>query len=156
MRGPNRGTAAAVLVAMRALAATVIAVACAAVGSSGGWLWALSCPPAGAIAGRCHPVVARRSLTGTITSLTAAPKPGSLPYQDFITMAAAAPDRLWIVTPNTFSGSQDGGVSWTRLLINPQGCSGQLDVWSGTVAWLLVPGAGLWGTSPGASWHEIS
>ena len=232
-------------------------------GSSGGWLWALSCPPAGAA--QCHPVVARRALTGgswvraslavplsfsgdlrltvlsgrgaavvladpsaalastadggvtwsvrrspaanprlcepddpgflaaaspghwwllctggaaagssakalfrslnagrtwsvvsAITSLTAPARPGSLPYQDFITMAAAAPDRLWIVTPNTLSGSQDGGVTWTRLLMNPQGYSGQLDLWSGAVAWLLVPGAGLWGTSNGVSWHEIS
>lgn len=231
--------------------------------SSGGWLWALSCPPAGAA--RCHPVVARKgpadgawartslavplsfsgdlqltvlsgrdaavvladpdaalasttdggvtwsvrrspaanprlcepddpgflaaaspedwwllctggaaagsstkalfrslnagrswSLLSAITSLTAPAKPGSLPYQDFITMAAAPPDRLWIVTPNTLSGSQDGGVTWTRLLMNPQGYLGQLHVWSYTVAWLLVPGAGLWGTSDGISWHEIS
>lgn len=230
--------------------------------SSGGWLWALSCPAAGAA--QCHPVVARRSLTGrawartslavplsfsgnlqltvlsgrdaavvladpgaalasttdggatwfvrrspaanprlcepddpgflaaaspqdwwllctggaaagsstkalfrslnagrtwsvvaAITSLAAPAKPGSLPYQDFVTMAAA-PDRLWIVTPNTLNGSQDGGVTWARLLMNPQGYSGQLDVWSGTVAWLLAPGAGLWGTSDGVSWHEIS
>lgn len=233
-------------------------------GSSGGWLWAVSCPPDGAA--QCHPVVARRSLTGgawartslavplsfsgnlqltalsgrgaavviadpgaalasttdggvtwsvrrspaanprlcepddpgflaaaspeqwwllctggaaaagsstktlfrslnagrtwsivsAITSLTASAKPGCLPYQDFITMAAAPPDRLWIVTPNTLSGSHDDGVTWTRLLMNPQGYWGQLDVWSGTVAWLLVPGAGLWGTSDGVSWHQIS
>lgn len=96
------------------------------------------------------------SVVSAITSLTAPARPGSLPYQDFITMAAAAPDRLWIVTPNTLSGSQDGGVTWTRLLMNPQGYSGQLDLWSGAVAWLLVPGAGLWGTSDGVSWHEIS
>ncbi len=191
--------------------------------SSGGWLWALSCPPAGAA--RCHPVVVHRSLTGgawartnlavplsfsgdlrltvlsgrdaavvladpgaalasttdggvtwsvrrspaanprlcepddpgllaaaspedwwllctggaaagsstkalfrslnagrtwsqvsAITSLTAPAKPGSLPYQDFITRAAAAPDRLWILTPNTFSGSKDGGERGARVL----------------------------------------
>jgi photosystem II stability/assembly factor-like uncharacterized protein len=231
--------------------------------SSGGWLWALSCPPAGA--GQCHPVVARRSLVGgawartglavplsssgdprltvlsgrdavialadpgailastvdggatwslrrspaadprrcepddpgfltatslndwwllctggaaagsstkalfrsrdagriwsevsAITNLTASAKQGSLPYQDVIAMSAAAPDRLWILTPNTLSGSKNGGVTWTRLVTNPQGYSGQLDVRSGTVAWLLVPGTGLWGTSNGVSWHEIS
>jgi hypothetical protein len=95
------------------------------------------------------------SLVSAITSLATPAKPGSLPYQDFITMAAATPGRLWILTPNTLSGSQDGGVIWARLLVNPQGYSGQLDVRSDTAAWLLVPGVGLWGTSDGVRWHEI-
>jgi hypothetical protein len=36
---------------------------------------------------------------------------------------------------------------------DPQGAPGQFDVLSGTLAWMLAPGAGLWQTTDGITWH---
>ena len=95
------------------------------------------------------------TVTAAITSLASPPRAGSLPYQDGAVIAAGTPRRLWIATPNTLSLSTDGGTLWTRAGFNPEGYFGQFDVLSGTVAWLLAPGAGLWQTTDGITWRAI-
>jgi photosystem II stability/assembly factor-like uncharacterized protein len=125
--------------------------------------WWLLCP-GGAAAGSSTKALWRSTDAGrtwtvvaAIASLTAPRQAGSLPYQDFAAIAAGSADRLWIVTPNTMSLSDDGGASWSTILLNPQGAwsLGQFDVLSGTDVWLLAPGAGLWQTSDGITWHAI-
>jgi hypothetical protein len=90
-----------------------------------------------------------------ITSLAAPRQAGSLPYQDGAVIAAGSADRLWIVTPNTMSVSEDAGAFWSTSFLDPQGFLGQFDVLSGTIAWLLEPGDGLWQTTDGITWHSI-
>lgn len=93
------------------------------------------------------------TVAAAITSLTVPPRSGSLPYQDGAVIAAGTPGRLWIATPNTLSTSGDGGTVWSRVLAGLGGYFGQFDVLSGTVAWLLAPGAGLWQTTDGLTWR---
>ncbi len=95
------------------------------------------------------------TVTAAITSLSIPPQAGSLPYQDDAVIAAGTPRRLWIATPNTLSTSGDGGTVWSRVLFNLGGYLGQFDVLSGTVAWLLAPGAGLWQTTDGMTWRAV-
>lgn len=123
--------------------------------------WWLLCP-GGAAAGSSTKALWRSrdagrtwTLVSAITSLGGPRQAGALPYQDGAVIAAAAPDRLWIVTPNTMSVSTDGGAFWSMILVNAQGAIGQFDVLSGTVAWLLGPGTGLWQTTNGITWHPI-
>jgi len=123
--------------------------------------WWLLCPGAAA-AGSSTKALMRSADAGrtwtvaaAITSLAAPPRAGSLPYQDGAVIAAGTPRRLWIATPNTLSLSTDGGTLWSRAGFNPGGYFGQFDVLSGTAAWMLAPGAGLWQTTDGISWHVI-
>ena len=95
------------------------------------------------------------TVTAAITSLASPPRAGSLPYQDGAVIAAGTPRRLWIATPNTLSLSTDGGTLWSQVGFNSAGYFGQFDVLSGTVAWLLAPGAGLWQTTDGITWRAI-
>jgi hypothetical protein len=95
------------------------------------------------------------TVAAAITSLASPPRAWSLPYQDGAVIAAGTPRRLWIATPNTLSLSQDGGTLWSRVGFNPGGHLGQFDVLSGTVAWMLAPGDGLWQTTDGITWHAI-
>ncbi len=123
--------------------------------------WWLLCP-GGAAAGSTTRALWRSTdagqtwtLVSAIASLTSPRRPGSLPDQDGAVIAAASADRLWIVTPNTISVSTDGGAFWSTSMLDPQGSLGQFDVLSGTVAWLLAPGAGLWRTTNGVTWRPI-
>jgi hypothetical protein len=97
--------------------------------------------------------------TWTVVSAFASPsgaaRPGSLPAGDGMTIAAASPDLLWIATFNSLSVSTDGGACWSMIQVNPLGYPGQFDVPSGTAAWLLAPGAGLWQTTSGTTWQEL-
>jgi hypothetical protein len=45
--------------------------------------------------------------------------------------------------------------AWSTAFLDPQGALGQFDVLSGTDAWLLAPGAGLWQTTDGITWRSI-
>ena len=123
--------------------------------------WWLLCP-GGAAAGSSTKALWRSkdagrtwTLVSAIASLASPRRPGSLPYQDGAVIAAGSADRLWIVTPNTISVSTDGGAFWSTSTLDPQGSLGQFDVLSGTVAWLLAPGAGLWQTTNGVTWRPI-
>ena len=98
---------------------------------------------------------AGRSWTVMATASLKNPRPGSLPLQDGGQIAASPAAWLWITTPNTLSVSTDGGARWSRVPVNPGGSFGQFDVLSGTVAWLLAPGAGLWRTTDGTSWQAV-
>jgi hypothetical protein len=96
--------------------------------------------------------------TWTVASslaLSGPARPGSLPGEDGATIAAASPDLLWIATLNSLSVSTDGGAFWSMIQVNPLGYPGQFDVLSGTAAWLLAPGAGLWQTTNGTTWQEL-
>ena len=92
----------------------------------------------------------------TVTSTLAAPKPGSLPYQEAATIAAGSPRRLWLATANQLAQSTDAGATWALVPgVSPQGSPSQFDVLSPRAAWLLAAGTGLWGTSNGTTWHPI-
>ncbi len=95
------------------------------------------------------------TVAAAVTSLSITPRAGSLPYQDGAAIAAGTPHLLWIATPNTLSLSTDGGTSWSRAGVDPGGYLGQFDVLPGASAWLLAPGAGLWQTTDGMTWHAI-
>jgi photosystem II stability/assembly factor-like uncharacterized protein len=90
-----------------------------------------------------------------ITNLASPRRAGSLPYQDGAVIAAGSPGQLWIVTQNTMSVSTDGGAFWSTTQLDTDGLFGQFDVLSGTVAWMLGPGAGLWQTTEGTTWRSI-
>ena len=90
-----------------------------------------------------------------ITNLASPRRAGSLPYQDGAVIAAGSPGRLWIVTQNTMSVSTDGGAFWSTTQLDTDGLFGQFDVLSGTVAWMLGPGTGLWQTTDGTTWRSI-
>jgi len=92
----------------------------------------------------------------TVRSILATPKPGSLPWQEVLTMAAGSASRLWLATSNEMMQSTDGGARWARIRVaNPQGSPTSFDVFSSRRAWLLAAGEGLWGTSNGTAWHRI-
>jgi hypothetical protein len=123
--------------------------------------WWLLCP-GGAAAGSTTRALWRSTDAGrtwtavtAITSLAGPRRAGSLPYQDGAVIAAGSPDRLWIVTPNTMSVSTDGGAFWSTIQLDADGLFGQFDVLSGTVAWMLGPGTGLWQTTDGTTWRSI-
>jgi photosystem II stability/assembly factor-like uncharacterized protein len=90
-----------------------------------------------------------------VPSLETAGRPGTLPHQDAIALAAASPRVLWLATPNTVTVSTDGGVTWSRSMFNPLGTFGQFDVLSGTQAWLLATDAGLWHSTDGTAWRPV-
>jgi len=95
------------------------------------------------------------TVVSALASLSGPARPGSLPGEDGATIAAASPDLLWIATINSLSVSTDGGAFWSMIQVNPLGYPGQFDVLSGTAAWLLAPGAGLWQTTNGTTWQEL-
>ena len=152
--------------AVQPVAAPVVAAA-----SAGGWLWALSCPPVSPA--RCRPVVERMRLpdgtwvrTPLVAAATAQDPWLAVLSGDAAVIGIATPHpalasttdggALWSVRPpNTLSLSIDGGTRWTRAGSNPGGYFGQFDVLSGTAAWMLAPGAGLWQTTDGITWHAI-
>jgi photosystem II stability/assembly factor-like uncharacterized protein len=85
-----------------------------------------------------------------VPSILAALKPGSLPWQEVLTIVAASASRLWLATANEMAQSTDSGVTWARVrAVNPQGAAASFDVLSPRRAWVLASGAGLWGTSNG-------
>jgi hypothetical protein len=91
-----------------------------------------------------------------VTSILTTPKPGSLPYQEVLTIAAGTTGRLWVVTSNQLAQSTDGGATWALVPgPDPQGTPSMFDVFSPRRAWLLAAGSGLWGTSNGTTWHPI-
>jgi hypothetical protein len=91
-----------------------------------------------------------------VPSILATPRPGSLPWQEVLAIAAGSASRLWLATANEMAASTDGGVAWARVRVaNPQGAAGSFDVLSPHRAWVLAVGAGLWGTSNGAGWHRV-
>jgi hypothetical protein len=123
--------------------------------------WWLLCP-GGAAAGSSTKALWRSTdagrtwtLVSAIVSLASPRRAGSLPYQDGAVIAAGSPHRLWIVTPNTISVSTNGGAFWSTTMLDPQGSLGQFDVLSGTLAWVLAPGAGLWQTTNGITWRPV-
>jgi photosystem II stability/assembly factor-like uncharacterized protein len=129
--------------------------------AAGEYDWWLLCP-GGAAAGSSTKALWRSrdagrtwTLVSAIASLASPRRAGSLPYQDGAVIAAGSADRLWIVTPNTMSVSTDGGAFWSTTMLDPQGFLGQFDVLSGTLAWVLAPGAGLWQTTNGITWRLI-
>jgi photosystem II stability/assembly factor-like uncharacterized protein len=92
----------------------------------------------------------------TVTSILATPGPGSLPYQEVLTIAAGSPGQLWLATANQLAQSTDAGATWALVPgVNPQGTPSMFDVFSPRQAWLLAAGTGLWGTSNGTTWHPI-
>jgi hypothetical protein len=95
------------------------------------------------------------TVASALASLSAPARPGSLPYSDSTTIAAASPDLLWIAGINSLSVSTDGGACWSMTQVNPLGYPGQFDVLSRAAAWLLAPGAGLWQTTSGTTWREL-
>lgn len=92
----------------------------------------------------------------TVHSILTPPKPGSLPYQEVLAIAAGAPGRLWVVTANGLAESTNGGVTWAAVPgVDPQGVPAQFDVLSARTTWLLAAGSALWGTSSGTTWHPV-
>lgn len=124
--------------------------------------WWLLCT-GGAAAGSSTKALMRTSDAGrtwtvvaAVTSLAAPARPGSLPYQDALGIAAGSRSELWITTPNSLAGSTDAGVTWARVPgVNPQGGFATLDVRSGDMAWVLAPGTGLWRTTDGTTWRPV-
>ena len=81
-------------------------------GSSGGWLWALSCPPADAA--RCHPVVARRSLTGGAWARTNLAVPLSFSGELRLTVLSGRDAAAVLADPGAaLASTADGGVTWS-------------------------------------------
>jgi hypothetical protein len=98
----------------------------------------------------------RWGVASQLTSLTAPPRPGSIPLSEPVALAAGSPTRLWLSSPNSMAESGDGGTSWTDVAgVNPQGWTTGFDVLSPTRAWLLAPGQGLWRTSDGSRWYAV-
>jgi hypothetical protein len=95
------------------------------------------------------------TVAASVPNLAAPARPGSLARQDAVAIVAGSPEMLWLATPNTVTGSTDGGVTWSQSLFNPQGTFGQFDVQSSTHAWLLAPDAGLWHTTDGTTWRPV-
>jgi len=95
------------------------------------------------------------TVAASVPNLAAPARPGSLARQDAVAIAAGSPEMLWLATPNTVTGSTDGGVTWSQSLFNPQGTFGQFDVQFSTHAWLLAPDAGLWHTTDGTTWRPV-
>ena len=128
--------------------------------ASGPGDWWLLCL-GGAAAGSSNKALLRSTDAGRTWTVAATavlsdpPQPGSLPLQDGAVIAASPAGRLWIATPNTLNVSTDGGARWSRVVVNPGGYFGQFDVLSGTAAWLLAPGGGLWQTTDAARWHAV-
>jgi hypothetical protein len=92
----------------------------------------------------------------SVTSLIPPIPPGSLEVGEVSAMAAGSPSRLWLASPNTLTESIDGGAVWTEVPgVNQEGYGGLFDVWSGSRAWLLAPGEGLWATTNGTTWHAL-
>jgi photosystem II stability/assembly factor-like uncharacterized protein len=92
-----------------------------------------------------------------VTSLDASPQPGSLTTADVVTIAAGSPAVLWLAAINGIEQSTDAGARWTPVRgIGPQGALATFDVRSASRAWLLAPGAGLWGTTDGISWRPLA
>ena len=91
-----------------------------------------------------------------VPSILATPRPGSLPWQEVLAIVAGSASRLWLATANGMAQSTDGGVTWSPIrAVNPQGSQSSFDVFSPHRAWVLAPGAGLWGTGNGTRWHRI-
>jgi photosystem II stability/assembly factor-like uncharacterized protein len=97
-----------------------------------------------------------RTIAVVPTILATTPQPGSLPWQEVLTIVAGSARRLWLATANEMGQSTDSGLTWARIrTVNPQGAAASFDVLSPRRAWLLAPGTGLWGTSNGTQWHRI-
>lgn len=124
--------------------------------------WWLLCT-GGAAAGRSTKALMRTSDAGrtwtvvaAATSLNAPARPGSLPYENAVSIAAGSPRRLWITTPNGLAESSNAGVTWASVPgVRPQGTFATLDVWSAAAAWMLAPGTGLWHTTDGTTWRPL-
>jgi hypothetical protein len=92
----------------------------------------------------------------TVPSILGTPRPGSLPWQEVLTIVAGSAGRLWLATANERMQSTDGGARWARIPAgNPQGAPSSFDVFSPRRAWVLATGSSLWGTSNGTAWHRI-
>jgi photosystem II stability/assembly factor-like uncharacterized protein len=91
-----------------------------------------------------------------VPSICTIPKPGSLPGTEVLTIVAGSASRLWLATANGMMQSTDGGARWAPIRAgNALGTGSSFDVLSPRRAWMLAPGAGLWGTSNGTTWHRI-
>jgi len=83
-------------------------------------------------------------------------RPGSLPGQEVLAIAAGSASRLWLATANAMAQSTDGGATWAAIRAGSLlGAESSFDVSSPRRAWALAPGTGLWGTSNGTVWHRI-
>jgi hypothetical protein len=91
------------------------------------------------------------------SSLTARPRPGSIPLEEPSDLAAGSQARLWLSLTNGLVESNDGGRRWNDVpqAFDRGGWASVADALDASHAWLLAAGAGLWRTDDGLHWRAV-
>jgi hypothetical protein len=113
--------------------------------------WWVACQSPGENAGSAFTVLMRSTNAGQSWTVVFAATSTALQA-----ITAATPARLWLDGVNEVDVSTDAGRTWTPTGIDPAGWTGSFDALSSNRGWFLVPGVGLWQTTDGTTWNQLS
>jgi hypothetical protein len=92
-----------------------------------------------------------------VTTISQRRRRGSISLGEPSALAAGSQTRIWLSITNGLTESNDGGRRWADVpqAFDVGGWETVIDELSASHAWLLAPGAGMWRTTDGLTWHVV-